>query len=182
VLRTRVGYTGGKKAKPSYYDLGDHTEGIEIEYDPAVVTYEELLEVFWRSHDPRINVRNTQYRSAIFTHDDAQAKAAAASKAERESAKGATMHTAIEPATEFTTAEDYHQKWYLRKSKDIVRELAELIGDERALMDSPLGTRLNAYYGNHIQADPVREELARLPVEEAAVDALMARIRKSAGD
>ena len=182
MLRTHVGYAGGRKAKPTYHDLGDHTEAIEVEYDPAVVSYEKLLEVFWSAHDPRGPVGSVQYRSAIFTHDEVQRAAAESSKAARERARGATMNTAIEPATPFTNAEDYHQKWYLRRSRDVVAALVGLVGDERALIDSTLAMRLNAYYGNHVPADTVRDELAALPVDAATVDALMAKIRAAAGD
>lgn len=182
MLRTTVGYAGGRKAHPTYHDLGDHTESIEIEYDPARITYDELLRVFWASHDPRYAVSNVQYRSAIFAHDEAQRKAAEASKTAREAERGATLHTAIEPATPFTAAEDYHQKWYMRRSRDVVGALVALAGDERALIGSTLAMRLNAYYGNHGTADAVREELVKLPVDAATVDALMVKIRASAGD
>lgn len=101
-----VGYTGGTTPAPTYEDLGDHTEAVLIEFDPATISYADLLGHFWRQHDPaRETVR--QYRSAIWYFDEAQQQAATASRP-------AKAGTAIEPAGPFHEAEAYHQK-YLAK-------------------------------------------------------------------
>jgi peptide-methionine (S)-S-oxide reductase len=125
VVSTAVGYSGGKTANPTYRDVCSdetgHAEVVEVEFDPAKVTYEQLLDVFWQNHDPtQLNRQGpdvgTQYRSVVFAHNPDQAAAAQASKA-RLSASGKHRRpivTTIEPAREFWRAEDYHQQ-YLEK-------------------------------------------------------------------
>ena len=125
VLSTRVGYSGGTLANPTYKDVctgkTGHAEVVEVTYDPNRVSYEQLLGVFWASHDPtQLNRqgpdRGTQYRSAIFVHDDEQKAAALASRddLERSSKHRRPIVTEITPASEFYEAEDYHQQ-YLEK-------------------------------------------------------------------
>ena len=125
VTATTVGYTGGTKKSPSYKDVctgnTGHAEAVEVAFDPARVSYPELLAIFWQSHDPTtLNKQGpdvgTQYRSAIFYHDAEQEAAARDSKAALE--KSGTFErpivTQIMPASEFYRAEDYHQQ-YLEK-------------------------------------------------------------------
>jgi peptide-methionine (S)-S-oxide reductase len=119
------GYLGGTLANPTYKDVctgrTGHAEVVEVTYDPSRVGYEELLNVFWTSHDPTtLNRqgpdRGTQYRSAIFYHTEAQRAAAVASK-ERWNASGkfpSSIVTEITPASKFYRAEEYHQR-YLEK-------------------------------------------------------------------
>jgi peptide-methionine (S)-S-oxide reductase len=76
VVRTRVGYAGGTDPDPSYYSLGDHTEVVQVEYDPDALAYEDLLEVFWANHDPFSSPYKRQYRGVALAHDDAQREAA----------------------------------------------------------------------------------------------------------
>ena len=127
VMSTRVGYTGGRTLDPTYEDVctdsTGHAEAVEVVYDPSAVSYGQLLEVFWNSHDPTTPNRQgpdigSQYRSAIFYHDGAQRTAAVASK-ERLEESGRfgknRVVTEIVPATVFYQAEDYHQQ-YLEKT------------------------------------------------------------------
>lgn len=118
-----VGYTGGSVARPSYEQVctgtTGHAEAVEVTYDPEQVSYEELLEVFWRLHDPtQLNRqgpdRGHQYRTAIFTHTPEQEKAAIASRDEAQKGFKRPIVTEISPASEFWPAEDYHQR-YLEK-------------------------------------------------------------------
>lgn len=125
VISTRVGYTGGHFPNPTYRDVctdnTGHAEAVEVEYDPAKVSYDQLLNVFWENHDPtQVNRQGpdwgTQYRSAIFFHAPEQEKEAKESKEKLE--KSGRYHkpiaTQIVPATTFHQAEDYHQQ-YLEK-------------------------------------------------------------------
>ena len=125
VTATRVGYTGGHFANPTYKDVCSdqtgHAEAVEVEYDPSKISYDRLLEVFWENHDPtQLNRQGpdwgSQYRSAIFFHDPQQEAAAKASKAtlEQSGASRRPIVTQIVPATTFYPAEDYHQQ-YLEK-------------------------------------------------------------------
>ena len=126
VSATAVGYAGGSTETPSYEQVctgrTGHAEVVEVEYDPERVSYEELLEVFWESHDPtQVNRQGpdfgTQYRSAIFVHDEEQRRAAEEAKAGLAEGKRfwkRPIATQIEEAGTFWPAEDYHQQ-YLEK-------------------------------------------------------------------
>ena len=72
MVRTRVGYAGGTKKNPTYHDLGDHSETVQMDYDPTVISYTKLLDVFWDSHDPSLPSDSKQYMSIIFYHNDKQ--------------------------------------------------------------------------------------------------------------
>jgi len=125
VISTTVGYTGGTVENPTYEqvctDRTGHAEAVQVEYDPARISYEALLDVFWSCHDPTQRNRQgpdvgRQYRSAIFFHDTEQEQAAKGSKAALE-ASGRFRQpivTEIVPAAPFWRAEDYHQQ-YLEK-------------------------------------------------------------------
>jgi peptide-methionine (S)-S-oxide reductase len=126
VTQTTVGYTGGSTSKPSYEQVctgrTGHAEAVEVEFDPERVGYEELLEVFWGSHDPTQMNRQgpdvgTQYRSAIFVHDDDQEKAALASRDRlADSARfDKPIVTEIVRAGDFWRAEDYHQQYFEKR-------------------------------------------------------------------
>jgi peptide-methionine (S)-S-oxide reductase len=125
---TAVGYAGGHTKNPSYEEVCSgrtaHTEVVLVVFDPKKISYDRLLKTFWESHDPTQGMRQgndvgTQYRSAIYTFNDAQRKAADASRAAYQkalSAKGLpAITTEIAPASEFYFAEDYHQQ-YLAKN------------------------------------------------------------------
>jgi peptide-methionine (S)-S-oxide reductase len=120
-----VGYIGGHTDKPSYEDVcyhdTGHAEAVQVEYDPTLVSYDDLLAVFFDNHDPTTLNRQgpdigEQYRSAVFYHNDEQCEAAAAAKERLEA--GARYRrpivTEITPATTFFRAEEYHQR-YLEK-------------------------------------------------------------------
>jgi len=125
VTSTRVGYTGGQTPNPTYKDVctdgTGHAEAVEVEYDPAKASYEQLLNLFWENHDPtQLNRQGpdwgTQYRSAIFFHTPEQEAAAKNSKEElQESGRyNNLIVTQIVPAATFHEAEGYHQQ-YLEK-------------------------------------------------------------------
>jgi peptide-methionine (S)-S-oxide reductase len=123
VTETRVGYSGGDFESPTYEDVCSggtgHTEVVEVTYDPELVSYEELLDVFWAKHNPtrrrREGLHGTdQYRSVVFVHDDAQRAAAVRSREREQSKWPAPIVTQIEPAQAFYQAEERHQQ-YLEK-------------------------------------------------------------------
>lgn len=129
VVDTEVGYTGGHTANPSYEQVcrGDtgHAESIEIIFDPSKISYNDLLEVFWEIHNPTTLNRQgpdigTQYRSAIFYHDPEQQQMAIASKARWDASKAFNqpIMTEITAATEFYSAEEYHQHYSDKHGKD----------------------------------------------------------------
>lgn len=126
VSSTTVGYTGGTTKNPTYEqvctDRTGHAEAVEIEFDPQQVSYEQLLEVFWSSHNPTTKNRQgpdvgSQYRSAVFYHNEAQRDAAEATRDKlTESGKfRAPIVTEIVPASGFYPAEDYHQQYLAKR-------------------------------------------------------------------
>lgn len=123
VLATAVGYTGGTTSQPTYEqvctDRTGHAEAVEVIYDPAVVSYEKLLDVFWANHDPTTPNRQgpdvgSQYRSAIFYHSEEQRQAAESSREKQQPRFRRPIVTQIVPAAPFHRAEEYHQQ-YLEK-------------------------------------------------------------------
>ncbi len=125
VISTTSGYTGGQKTKPTYQEVSaggtGHAEAVQVVYDPKKVSYERLLEVYWRNVDPtdaggQFCDRGNQYRTAIFYHNDEQKRLAEQSKVKVEQTKPfkEPIVTAIVPAGEFYPAEEYHQDYYLK--------------------------------------------------------------------
>ena len=121
VVSVTSGYTGGTKKNPTYEEVSSggtgHAESVDIVYDPAKVSYEKLLDVFWHNIDPLARDRQfcdvgTQYRSAIFYHDALQKRLAEASKAEVQKRFKQPVATEIVQATPFYPAEEYHQDFY----------------------------------------------------------------------
>jgi peptide-methionine (S)-S-oxide reductase len=123
VISTTSGYIGGHVENPTYYQVSDgvtgHAEAVEIRYNPTKVSYAKLLDVFWRNIDPLAKNRQfcdsgTQYRSAIFFHDEDQRKLALASRDRIAKEKGWKIETEIVPASTFYPAEEGHQNYYLK--------------------------------------------------------------------
>ena len=123
VTATISGYTGGRKVNPTYEEVSSgatgHAEAVQVVYDPAKVSYEKLLEVYWVNVDPTVKDRQfcdsgAQYRTTIFYHDEAQRKAAEASRSALEKSKPfkEPIVTPIEMAGTFYPAEEYHQDYY----------------------------------------------------------------------
>ncbi len=126
VTETAVGYSGGTTANPTYEevcnDLSGHAEVVQVKFDPSMISYEKLLDVFWNNHNPTTKNQQgpdfgSQYRSVIFVHSPAQKKVAEASlKALEASGKWQRpVVTQIEEAKPFTMAEDYHQKYLMKR-------------------------------------------------------------------
>ncbi len=123
VVRTSVGYTGGSVEDPSYKRVcggrTGHAEAVEVEFDPATISYVELLDTFWNTHNPTTRNRQgwdmgSQYRSAIFIHNEDQQTAAVATRDAHQPSLRRKIVTEIVPAEHFWPAEDYHQQ-YLEK-------------------------------------------------------------------
>jgi peptide-methionine (S)-S-oxide reductase len=121
VIEVTSGYSGGNTKNPTYGDVCSgttgHAEVIEVEYDPSKVSYEELLELFWKEHDPtQLNRQGpdvgTQYRSVIFFVTPEQETAAHASKENAQERSNKPIVTEIRPASEFYRAEEYHQRYF----------------------------------------------------------------------
>ncbi len=128
VKKTEVGYMGGEMKNPTYEDVctdeTGHAEVVQVEFDPALVQYDKLLEVFWNIHDPTQKNRQrldegTQYRSAIFYHSEAQKKAAEKSLKEEQKKHKEKIATEIVKAGTFYRAEEYHQKYLMKRGRKV---------------------------------------------------------------
>jgi methionine-S-sulfoxide reductase len=163
-----VGYAGGVKENPTYHSLGDHTETLQIDYDPLKISYEKLLELFWEEHDPTSRSWSRQYKAVVFYHDDEQKQLAAASR-ERLAAKlGKTIHSEVLPYRRFYAAEDYHQKYYLRQHRQILRQFQQYYPQVVDLMNSTAAARVNGYLGGYGTSASLKADIDQLGLSEAA--------------
>jgi len=178
-VRTRVGYAGGTSADPTYTRIGDHSETIEVDYDPSVLTYADLLDVFWTSHDVRHASPSGQYRSAVFYRTEEERVQAESSRSRIES-RG-PVSTAIEALDRFYRAEDYHQKYYVRASRPIMGEFRATYADDRAFVDSTAAARVNGWIAGCASTIGQGRDLSRVGLTETAQDELRARMRRTAG-
>jgi methionine-S-sulfoxide reductase len=177
-VRTRVGYSGGKKQNPTYEDIGDHTESIEIDYDPAKITYAELVDRFWQWHNPCSRASSRQYMSAVFYRTDEQRRLGEETKAREAKRRGQAIHTAVLPYEKFWIAEDYHQKYYLRHEPAVMREFAAVYPDWRDFTNSTAVARANAYVAGHGTSSTLRAELSSLGLSAEAGGRLLEALRE----
>jgi peptide-methionine (S)-S-oxide reductase len=148
--------------------LGDHTESIEIEYDPSVVSYSDLLGVFMRAHDPGSRSWSRQYMSAIFYHNEGQKKLAVEYREREEARTHKKIYTQISPASTFYRAEDYHQQYYLRQRPELIRELKAIYPSDEEWVNSTAAARLNSYLAFKGPYASLQTELGELlPPEES---------------
>jgi len=157
-----VGYTGGTKKSPTYRSLGDHTETIQVEYDPKQTDYETLLTIFWNNHDSTA-CTSRQYMSAIFYHDDEQKKLAEKTKEEHQSKVTRTVQTCIKSAETFYDAEDYHQKYMLRHHQGLLKSLSL---SPKEIISTHVAARLNGYLGGFGMLKNLELEIEDLGLNE----------------
>jgi methionine-S-sulfoxide reductase len=166
VVRTRVGYAGGTTPNPTYHDLGDHTECVQIDYDPTTLSFDQVLDRLWTAHNPCVRTEYKQYRNAIFYADEAQRKAIEASKERKESELGKPIKTLVLPLTRFFVAEDYHQKYELRCTEGLIEEFKAIYPDAKDLCNSTAAARVNGYIagrGTRRQYDLEADQLGLSP-------------------
>ncbi|XP_018325305.1 peptide methionine sulfoxide reductase isoform X2 [Agrilus planipennis] len=168
VLRTRVGYSGGSKENPEYRNLGDHTEVIEIDFDPKTITYEELLKLFWDNHEYGLTtIIKRQYMSLILYHDDDQKRIAEISLKKESHKRNEKLTTVIEAAQTFYDAEDYHQKYRLQQHRWLVEAL-ELTPE--LLKKSHVAAKLNGYLSGVGTPEFIEGDLIRLGLSKNISD------------
>ncbi len=160
VVRTRVGYAGGTTVNPTYHNLGDHTETVQMDYDPTVISYEELLELFWHSHDPAAPSWSRQYMSLLFYHNDEQRSLAVASKERQEAELERPVLTQLVPFSRFYLAEDYHQKYRLRQEEDLMTEFNAFYAEAQDFIDSTAAARINGYLAGYGTFEALQEHLS----------------------
>jgi len=163
-----VGYAGGTKKNPGYHDLGDHSESIQIDFDPTRISYRELLDVFWKGHDPTRDSWSRQYRAIIFYQNEEQRKFAIASRDHLASETKGRIVTTIEPYSGFYSAEDYHQKHSLRLYPEVMKEFRAIYPDMKSFIDSTAVARVNGYLGGYGSCDSLEEEIEGFGLSQRA--------------
>jgi peptide-methionine (S)-S-oxide reductase len=175
VLRARVGYAGGRKVDPTYRSMGDHTETTQVDFNPALISYREVLRHVWNSHDPRRNHSSRQYQNAIFYSGDAQKAAALETMAELQARLGHEVKTVVAPLERFYPAEDYHQKYYLRGHPALLAEFQREGYDDTRFRESRVAARLNGYVSGFGQMAQLERELPSFGLS-ASAQAVLRRV------
>lgn len=173
-----MGYAGGSSPSPSYHAIGDHSESIQIDFNPDMISYGDLLNEFLAAHDPSVHAYSRQYASLIHVHDEAQRAAAEQAIADHHARTGKAVFTQIVPLSVFTLAEDYHQKYQLRQTRAVEVEFEALYPDYRALANSTAAMRVNAYAGGYLPLDGLAAEAPSLGLSDAAAARLAADIER----
>jgi len=170
VLRTRVGYAGGTSQAPTYHNIGDHTETLQIDFDPSVIPYEKLAEVFFASHSPARQAWSRQYAAIGFWHDDAQRKVL-------EARLPAGARTEIRRYDGFTLAEEYHQKYYLQQYPELMREFRAMYPSFADFVASTAAARANGYLGGGGTAEGLQADIPLLGLSATGRDVVLKSAR-----
>lgn len=179
VIRTRVGYAGGTSAHPTYRQLDGHAETLQVDYDPSLVTYQQLLETFWQSHDSFAIAASPQYRSVIFVHNESQLDTAHASLNVATAGSGARPQTEIVPFERMTRAENYHQKYRLQalaRARTVREELLDRCGTFNAFVDSTVAARINGYIAGWGSREKLEQQIGAFGLSEMAKAELRAAV------
>ncbi len=157
-----MGYAGGTSLDPTYRSIGDHSESVQLDYDPSVITYEELLRIFWQSHDASSDPYSRQYMSAVFPMNRDQEAIVEKVKSELEKKAGYTFQTAIIPLDKFYLAEEYHQKYYMQARAHFLQHYQTFYPEVQGWINSTAATRVNAYWAGYGSKSQLMEEKAQL--------------------
>ncbi|EYC13957.1 hypothetical protein Y032_0042g625 [Ancylostoma ceylanicum] len=176
VKKTRVGYAGGTTVNPTYRNIGDHTEVTEVQFDPSLISYRQVLDFFWSHHNPAER-RKKQYQSAILYETDDEKKVAEETYAQAK-AKFGNIETYVVKLDKFYQAEDYHQKYWLRNKKDIFDELK--LNDSQ-VADSVLAAKMNAFCAGYTDFSELEELKREHGLSESLVEKVK-RFASSGGD
>lgn len=163
VVRTRVGYAGGDKLNPTYYNLGNHTETVDIDFNPEETSFKDILDMFWKHHDPTVQ-HSPQYQSVIFYHDDEQKQLAEETMVDAQKQRSRKIVTKIVPFEKFYDAEDYHQKYLLQQHGWLLTALDISPGDE--LIQSHVAARVNGYIGGYGSISNFEKEYRKLGLND----------------
>ncbi len=161
-----MGYAGGAMVGPTYHDLGEHAEVLQVEFDPTQLSFEALLTMFWASHNPARDGRRSQYRSILICEDERQFALADESRSTVERTLGRKVLTEVVAGKVFYPAEGYHQKWKLRRRAALYEELARSFDSEESLVRSFAATKLNAIAGGHVSQPAIKSFAHRLSLSE----------------
>ena len=160
-VRTRVGYAGGTAEDPTYKRIGDHTETIEIDYDPDVISYRELLEIFFDSHNPYSQAYSRQYASLILYNNSEQQNIALEMKEKLNAESNREIKTEIKKLDKFYLAENYHQKFRLQQQVAFREHYLDQMTMQE-FINSPAVTKANGYITGNGERDNIIKNIAEL--------------------
>ena len=146
---------------------------MQIDYDPAQISYQELFEIFWESHNPRTPSFSRQYAEIVFYHNDEQRQIAQQRQERAQAGQGKQLWTEIVPVSTFYMAEDYHQKYQLRRVRELEAELRAIYPDPTDLANSTVAARLNGFLGGNGTLEQLQAELDSYGLSPKAASTLL---------
>lgn len=168
-----MGYAGGTTANPTYHDLGGAAETVQLDFDPAQVSYEELVRQFFSFHDATTAPSTGQYRSVIFASGAEQEQTARSVLQRVQQSSAGAIRTQMVPLGGFHLAEDYHQKYALQSDGMLRRELSAIYPSIWDLVDSTAAMRVNSFLYGYGTAEQLQAELDDLGLSAVARDHLV---------
>ncbi|AZN41868.1 peptide-methionine (S)-S-oxide reductase [Paenibacillus albus] len=168
IIRTRVGYAGGTLDQPTYRQLGDHTETVEMDYDTRILSLENVLDIFWSNHNP-VNIndyKGRQYQSLILYRDQNQLDVIQKVMKKREEQGKGKPDTELASFNRFYPAEDRHQKYYLKRYPSAIEELSKLFPSPQELTNATLAARLNGLAKGYTNLRTILDEIHTWPISE----------------
>ncbi len=172
VFETVVGYSGGTTIDPTYHRIGDHMETLQVRFDPSIVSYDELLRVFWTEHDYNRQPWSRQYMNAVFYHSEDQKQKIMNSM----NGLSGKVRSEIIAFSSFYEAEDYHQKFYLQRHSEIKNEYMEVYPVFKDFIASAAVARVNGMLGGHGSLSRFEKIAADLGLSQRSEDFLRDRL------
>lgn len=176
-MRTRAGYAGGSLKDPTYHQLGDHSESLQVDFDPKAISFAELVDLFWASHDPTRGAWSTQYAAILFYESEEQRQIALDSRDRVAAGLGRAVQTEVRPLDRFYRAEDYHQKYRLRHVRDLMAEFRQMYPVDVDFVDSTAAARVNGYLDGYGTAAQLEAEVGDLGLPPALSGKLLDLVR-----
>jgi methionine-S-sulfoxide reductase len=176
VVQTQVGYTGGTTTNPTYWSLADHIETVQVEYDTSKTDYQQLLRLFFSSHNPMKPPWKRQYMSAVIVHNSEQEEQAAQAKEQLQVQTGQQVYTAIYPLRQFYPAEDRHQKYKLQRQPALLQELQSHYPDFSSLVRSTAAARINGYLYGFGKVETLLQEIGSFGLSAANQQQLLRKV------
>jgi peptide-methionine (S)-S-oxide reductase len=155
---------------------------VQIDFDPSRISYEDLLDIFWHTHNPEMRPWSWQYASIIFYHDDEQQRQAEETKFHHEEThRKVKLYTQIIHYTDFFPAEDYHQKYWLQQNSHLLKEFSAIYPEFNSIVNSTAAARVNGILGGYGTFDGTAEELSSYGLSPQANKFLIDTIQKNGG-
>ncbi len=170
VLRTRVGYTGGSLTTPTYESLGNHSEVFEVDYDPDIVSYEDLIHYYFQNFDTRTRPFSLRVNSIIYYRNDSEKMTAQSIKEGYESDYGAGLYAKIDKLDVFYLAEDRHQLSYLKSEISLYNEIRMIYPTSDKQLLSILASKLNGYIAGYGSKENLNQILDQSGLSEPSIN------------